>query len=112
MPLDARIKMLKNDLIPITQQTPMINESISTFVIPYGKNTTLKFGHLVKNRVSYSINVAVITTKVLCNNEHPSQDHKLRYFAIGSTAATINVLSLSAGFYFLYHLAEDKEWVL
>ena len=42
----------------------------------------------------------------------PSQDHKLRYFAIGSTAATVNILSLSAGFYFLYHLAEDKEWVL
>ena len=44
--------------------------------------------------------------------EHPNQDHKLRYIAIGSSAATINILSLSAGFYFLYQLAEDKEWVL
>ena len=30
---------------------------------------------------------------------------------IGSSAATINILSLSAGFYFLYQLAIDKVWL-
>ena len=41
----------------------------------------------------------------------PSQEHKLRYIAIGSTAATINILSLSAGFYFFYLLAREKGMI-
>ena len=38
----------------------------------------------------------------------PSQDYKLRYIAIGSTAAAINLLSLATGFYFFYLLAKEK----
>ena len=41
----------------------------------------------------------------------PSQEHKLRYIAIGSTAASINLISLSAGFYFFYLLAREKGMI-